>query len=111
MTAPQDELTRIAWHVMEPEQRRAWAEKVRQDAHMSRYTVDELIEYRNKQHTRDQVSREVSDIEDEIATLKDRLCDAEAQLEQADLELRDYQREIESAALDRQVLAAGEVQP
>jgi uncharacterized protein (DUF433 family) len=96
-------VTKKAWPDMTSVERVAWAEKLRvASTHAVRFTVDELVQYRQLQWTRDDLAADVRLCEREVVRANDDLEFVKKAHASAEDELAAFMSKIEQAAKERE---------
>lgn len=91
------------WGEMTDAQKTAWADSCRaKDKHMARFTSLELVQYRELSWKRDELQRELRDLEAKAEQYADWAKDTEPLLDEASEALRACQAEIEASAAARE---------
>lgn len=94
---------RKPWRTMSADERVEWAEIARSnDKHIARFTVDELITYRNLAQEHTDLADECRDFERAIDEAKQDLEATEPLRDEAKRQLDEYQAKIEKAAAERE---------
>lgn len=99
---------RKPWDRMSADERVEWAEFARsKDKHIGRFTVEEIITYRNLAQEHNELADECRDFERAIDEAKQDLEATEPLRDAAKRKLVEYHAEIEKAAAEREALVEG----